>query len=375
MVSDAAPRPRSAITLATAPLAEFADEALAQIASSISQNDGAEVIGSAIVAGDAMHQRSLCYRLHLADGRSVFAKRATLLADGARSADVAAEGRALEALARRGVRAPRPLLIVEEHDLIVIEDLRGRATLDQRRRDAGGTSAEWAGAYGDALGRLHQATRLDHDAERPPTFVERNLAAQLVRSWTHVTPTVIASYPNGYAEKTRRIRALGLHPVLLEAASRWSSTALVHGDVKADNVLCDADPSAVDALVLIDWETVGWGDPRWDVGCLIGDYVYSWLSSMRFDAGEDLAAWIASATPALPAVRTELRAAVDAYARRCPVDDADRRLWLAYAAMFLLQRLSSSALQSAVLPPTALAFLQVAAQLLRRPDLCLEMLL
>jgi len=265
-----------------------------------------------------------------------------------------------------------------------MEDLRGRTTLDQRRLGAGGTSPGWAAACGDTLGRLHRATQeaaaaaiattaADGNSRGP--FIACNLAARLVSNWIHVTPSLIAAYPNGYAEKTRRIRALGLHPLLVEAASSWSPTVLMHGDVKSDNMLCGADPHAADALILIDWETAGWGDPRWDMGCLIGDYVYSWLSSMRFDAGDDLDAWIASATPALPRIREELRAAVDAYGHHCPVDDADRRLWLAFAAMFLLQRLSSSALQSAVLPPTALAFLQVAAQLLRRPDSCLEMLL
>lgn len=348
------------------------DESLAQIVSSIRDHGAPEVLRAPVVAADAMHQRSLCYRLHLADGRSVFAKRAVIGADGARSADVAGEGHAMAALAHAGVRVPRPLLIVDEHDLVVMEDLPGRATLDRRRRDAGGSSPGWAAAYGDALGRLHSATTADSPAA---PFVSRDLAGQLVRSWTHVTPSAIAFYPNGYAEKTKRIRASGLHPVLLQAASSWTPTALIHGDVKSDNVLCAPELSGPDALILIDWETVGWGDPRWDVGCLIGDYVYSWLSSMRFDSGDTLDAWIASADPALPQIRTELRVAVQAYGDHCAVDDADRRLWLAFAAMFLLQRLSASALQSAVLPPAALAFLQVAGQLLRRPDLCLEMLL
>jgi len=58
----------------------------------------------------------------------------------------------------------------------------------------------------------------------------------------------------------------------------WAPSTLIHGDVRLDNVVTRADD--VDkAIVLVDWEFAGSGDPRWDVACALGDLLNLWLTS------------------------------------------------------------------------------------------------
>jgi aminoglycoside phosphotransferase (APT) family kinase protein len=325
---------------------------------------------------EALHQRSLCFRVHFADGGSAFVKRATRTVHDRWTAPVAAEGNILRELARLGVSAPAEFLIVDEphEQLIVTEDLVGRLPLDRRRAASGGTHPAWAAAFGNALARLHGVP-----APEPPSsegvLKPVDFVTSLVQSWTVLTPRSVTLFPAGYAERAKRIRAAGLEPLLAAIASGWRVSTLIHGDVKSDNTMCAARVTDVDPVRLVDWEMAGWGDPRWDVGCLIGDYLFGWLSSMSLTADGNLKTWLTSANPPMAGVRAELQAATNAYQNTHAVSDADRHRWLGYAAVFLLQRLSSAAIHASVLPAHALAYLQVAAQLLRHPDRALEMLL
>ena len=60
--------------------------------------------------------------------------------------------------------------------------------------------------------------------------------------------------------------------LLEEAARRWKPSAIVHGDLRFDNCLLTANgPDAT--ITFVDWEQAGWGDPAWDVACLVQDYL------------------------------------------------------------------------------------------------------
>ena len=316
-----------------------------------------------------LHQRSLCCLLHFDDGRSVFVKRALPSATSAFDDPVAHEVAVLARLRDLAVPAPRLLLTLGNPDspVLVTDDVSGSGSLEDCRQESGGTNTAWAAAAGRALAAVHAAPVPDGLPATDP-------ASRLARAWTVVTPRDVTRYAGGYAEALRQLRRDGLVPLVERTAAEWTPTTLVHGDVKSDNVLCGADPDGPAPLTLVDWETGGLGDPRWDVGCLIGDSLYTWLSGIDLDAGPDLDDWIAAADPPFSAVQADIGAMARAYASLRPVSAADRRLWVRFAAFFLLQRLCSAAVHTQVLPTRSLAFLQVAAQLLRRPDECGELL-
>jgi aminoglycoside phosphotransferase (APT) family kinase protein len=312
-----------------------------------------------------LHQRNLCARVRFDDGRRVFVKRALASTPGS-DQTIAHEAAVLAELAGRGL--PVPQLLATAPDLLVTEDVAGQGTLDAARQATGGTSPEWAAAAARALAQVHA---IPADDDLPAV----NPAARLVRGWTVVTPREVTRYAGGFAEALRQLRLDGLVDLARETAAGWTPTALFHGDIKSDNLLCAADPRDPRPVRLIDWEGGGRGDPRWDVGSLIGDYLFTWLSGIDLDAGPTLDDWIDAADPPFSAVQADISAAALEYESLLPVSSADRRQWIRYAAFFLLQRLCSSAVHSQVLPTRSLAYLQVAGQLLRRPDECGELLL
>jgi hypothetical protein len=54
----------------------------------------------------------------------------------------------------------------------------------------------------------------------------------------------------------------------------WQSSNLIHGDLKFDNVVFR---DIEGAIVLVDWEFAGLGDPHWDLGSILADLLHAWL--------------------------------------------------------------------------------------------------
>ncbi len=325
-----------------------------------------------IVEIEPLHQRSLCYRLVLRDATTLFLKCATRDAEGRWSADLGHEGRLLEDLANCGLDAPRVQLLIDTEDtrLIVTDFLTNHRTFDRQRFAPEVTAIELASDLGSALARVHAVSVPPGSGTLSrPTFP---LAGPLM-AWTVLTPRQLSEAGPGHGEFVRRMVQLGVPPLLETLRSGWCSTSLIHGDLKFDNILCPVGSGAT--VRLIDWELSGMGDPGWDVGAVLGSYLYAWVTSFNFALGASLSAWIDSAPVPLADIHHETRAFSDAYTRARDTTDLERATWLRYAAAFLLERASASAYQTHPLPARDLATLQVAAQLLARPDQFLEMLL
>lgn len=127
-------------------------------------------------------------------------------------------------------------------------------------------------------------------------------------------------------------RMPGLAHDLARLRASSPERTLVHGDVKLDNVLCGEG----DRMVLVDFEHGGTGDPAWDVGAPVGDYLSRWLLSARCRRGESLATWLARA--GVPARRCAAagRELLAGYGAVRPLPDLDRVA--ASAGIFLLHR-------------------------------------
>jgi aminoglycoside phosphotransferase len=114
---------------------------------------------------------------------------------------------------------------------------------------------------GESLGRWHQAATdphalpaarpwiLDLFSPRRPDFLSTNEGAG----------AFLAAAADRKSGIERGLRAL---------ESRWHATCLIHGDLRLDNCIVDAG-----RVVLVDWETAGWGDPAWDVASLVQEFV------------------------------------------------------------------------------------------------------
>lgn len=137
--------------------------------------------------------------------------------------------------------------------VLVLEDLAGESLhrLFQRTHDIPPERAAQAGA---ALAAVHRVPAPGFPARLP---------------WILTLPTWELDAPHERDPRARELaRSLASRADLMRAlygvAAAWRPSALIHGDMKWDNVV-----AAGDGVRLVDWETADRGDPAWDVGGLL----------------------------------------------------------------------------------------------------------
>jgi tRNA A-37 threonylcarbamoyl transferase component Bud32 len=153
-----------------------------------------------------------------------------------------------------------------------------------------------------------------------------------------------------------------------ELRSAWTPSALIHGDVKWSNVLVAA---ASPAIWLIDWEFASWGDPAWDVGSALHSFLVDCIAHAAATADAAADAAIAFAR-AIPRAQPEIRCFCDAYLRGRASDADAANVLLARAVLFAAVRLIQTAYESCErledVPRFAAGELQLALNLIARPD-------
>jgi aminoglycoside phosphotransferase (APT) family kinase protein len=166
--------------------------------------------------------------------------------------------------------------------------------------------------------------------------------------------------------------APGVVQMLDEVRGEWRPECVVHNDYKADNCVVVRGPDGRGKGVrLIDWEGGGWGDPAWDAGSVLGDYLSIWLSSIPITGADPPERFSELARFPLERMRPALRAFWDGYTQDAGLDPtgSDRRLVRAarYAATRLLQTAFEQTQATSLLTGTTMCLCQVAVNVLRRP--------
>jgi Ser/Thr protein kinase RdoA (MazF antagonist) len=168
----------------------------------------------------------------------------------------------------------------------------------------------------------------------------------------------------------------GLAPVCAELetlAADWSNESVIHGDVRWDNLL--AAPGAVRCrwtrLQLIDWEFCGPGDPAYDIGCFIGEYLRAWLHSIPVADPREPEALLPHARLPLRRVRPALSAFWEAYTRHRGASAADVHRTLRLSTRYAAVRLLAAALEEAQtlgeLSPSVLYLVSLSQKITQRP--------
>jgi aminoglycoside phosphotransferase (APT) family kinase protein len=155
----------------------------------------------------------------------------------------------------------------------------------------------------------------------------------------------------------------------------WSEEAVIHGDVRWDN--CVALPSAGrprrwGRIQLIDWEHAAPGDPAYDLGAFLGEYLCAWVQSIPVVDPSDVGLLIGHARLPLRRMRPSLTAFWEAYIRHRGPGLADPERPLRRATQFTAARLLTIALEQAQtlaeLRPGLLGLVHLSENILRRPD-------
>ncbi|MGI3902019.1 MAG: phosphotransferase family protein [Janthinobacterium lividum] len=153
----------------------------------------------------------------------------------------------------------------------------------------------------------------------------------------------------------------------------WRPTGLIHGDIKADNILVVPKPDGSGAaeVKLVDWELVQIGDPAWDLAGVLQDLVLFWINTMS--PAESVDAMVTSAIWPWPAVQPAFGAMAQGYATLSRIDAAAFNALCLKAVRFCGARLIQTAFEMAQMSdsiPTASALLlQLSGNLLADPYL------
>ncbi len=162
---------------------------------------------------------------------------------------------------------------------------------------------------------------------------------------------------------------------LCEALDRvldeWQATAVIHSDIRFENVVAvHRGPGRADVR-LVDWETATVGDPCWDLGCLIAEYVHHWVASIPMTQAATAAEQASLARFPLSAAQAAIRRVWTAYTGRPTLDPTDHVGQLVRMTRYVGARTVARAFelgqQSSALTASAVCHLQVGATILTDP--------
>lgn len=152
----------------------------------------------------------------------------------------------------------------------------------------------------------------------------------------------------------------------------WRHRSLVHADLREDNLLFGEPGTAEPAVRIVDWELAGFGDPRYDVGVVVGQLLLAWLR-----AAGDVRGVTGAADDAWPVARRNVGVFLAAYRQLATttVGADDDLPVLRYAGLFLVQQAVVRLERIGEIGRLGHLCLLVGGQLVRRPDAAAELLL
>jgi hypothetical protein len=156
--------------------------------------------------------------------------------------------------------------------------------------------------------------------------------------------------------------------------STWCVETFIHNDLKWDNCLVHAGEGSKRAtqMKIIDWELANFGDPAWDVGSALAEYLGFWLLSIPITGETPPEQWIALAQFPLEDMQPAMRAFWTSYARHSQSGEvaASRLLYKAmqFSAARLIQIAMEQTQMTAQLTGNTLAILQVSYNILTAPQ-------
>ena len=228
----------------------------------------------------------------------------------------------------------------------------------------------------DVAERVGQLLALYHDVSARELLPRANAAIfQGQPPWIlsfHLMPR--GSVQNLSAANGQFMTILQNYPDFGQALDRlrggWRRNALVHGDMKFDNVVVRAGENE---MHVVDWELADVGDSAWDVASILQAYLTWWIATLQRVPSQG----VQSNEPAdaaqypLDSIQPAIRAFWDAYvsSRRLSARDADLELERAvsYAGARMLQTVYESMAWAPSLTQHAVWQVQACINILKQP--------
>ncbi len=261
--------------------------------------------------------------------------------------------------------APRLIDYDPQEDILVLEFLGGSRDLREYHRVTNDLPPGLAGQIGQVLADLHGHVPLEN------AVVITGTAEPGVLDIDRPGASLLSDFSGSSVDLIRMVQAADdVVESLRQLRAGWHASTLIHHDVRWDNLVVVDE--TVPRLVLIDWETASAGDPAWDVGSAIGDYICHWVQSVPFSSTDAPEAQLHLADIPLSTVQHASSELWSSYALHQGFNASEQADFLARAIPFAGLKLVQSALEMVQRAPRwdfrAVSSLQVGANIMSQPE-------
>jgi hypothetical protein len=254
--------------------------------------------------------------------------------------------------------------------VLIIELLNDGESLWEFHQRVQSFPVEIAKLQGETLGSYHAQVSADAAQGEAGVFARQ---IPWILSLHETNPAFLGNVSRGNAQL---IGILQQYPEFESALSRikagWNYAALIHGDIKWENMMLCHDGDAPPRLKIIDWEIADIGDECWDVGAVIQAYITFWIFSLPLGGGAGVAEAVAAAPLDAESLKPALAAYWNAYAASRGLGaDASRQALvrsMSCAAARMIQTAYESIQATPQISPYALTKLQMSMNILRNPE-------
>jgi Phosphotransferase enzyme family len=257
-----------------------------------------------------------------------------------------------------------------------------------------------AHSIGSLLGQLHAHTFQQPDYQQyfDPAIDRRNglsatdsqqyrqrdtsyTAIDIIERLTRITPLVFRQMPLECLQFLKLFQRFpSLSQAIAELAAAIDPSCVIHNDLKLNNILLDLDWERPESKIisLIDWERTIWGDPAFDLGCMLGSYLEIWLEGLAISNLLSINESLQLAITPLELLQPSLRTLVQAYLTEFPEilvarpDYLDRAIQ--FAGLALIQRIEITIDEDRTFGNGGIVMLQVAKQLICTPRAAMKTL-
>ena len=247
-----------------------------------------------------------------------------------------------------------------EHQVLLLEFPLGCEDLNQVHRRAGAFPVEMAQLVGATLAAFHRS-------------LSANALEQLRTNFPEATPWVLGlhqrdegTFESISEANTELLRIAQKYSGFGEAFERlrieWRRETLINGDMKLAHCILNGQ-----SLYLIDWEMADFGDPYWDAGAIIAEYLAAWVRSMPATPGMSLEDSVKQARRPLTEVQPAIRAFWQSYAARMHSDDETLDRTVRFAAARMIQDAYQSLQRADQMTTRSIRLLQLSLNILSNP--------
>jgi hypothetical protein len=277
-----------------------------------------------------------------------------------------------------------------DNSILIVEYLNNYQDLSDYYTQHNQFPIEIARSIGQLLASFHSQTFQQLEYQQ---FLDRQLAAtaasmnikkfnpaiSIINRLSRITPHIFQVMPVDCLQFFKLCQRFpSLSQAIFDLGQAISPSCLVHNDLKINNILLDLNWQSPTSQIikLIDWERADWGDPAFDLGCLLGSYLEIWLDGLVISSSLSVNESLQLATTPLELLQPVLFTIVQSYLAEFPAiinarpDYLDRVIQ--FAGLALIQRIEITIDEDRIFGNRGILMLQVAKQLLCTPQAAMK---